>query len=282
MQKLFTKILVPVNFSRGARWALDKAVQLANKFDCDIHLVNVQSQTPAICYFPNIFFPDYFNRSVSGEMKAKMKDLEKLYSPKLKSGLLITSASQTGYWQSVLKDIIIAEHIDLVIIPRSHKRLGSSLLRRININKLAQETGCPVMTVTRNFNANHLQNIVVPVFDLLPVRKLTMATYLSFETSACIYLMGKDDFASDRSGSGYLFRAYQLLNEYGRINIRCSLQDNEDTAGSTLSYAKNVKANLIVVNPGKESRLKGWWNKLRGKYLCNESEIPVRPWLCKN
>ena len=275
MQKLFTKILVPVSFNKGARWPVDKAVQIANKFDCDIHMVNVQSPAPAIPFLPISFFPGTFTRPVSAEVKAKMKELEILHNSKLKNGLMITSATYTGHWQSVLKDMIIAEHIDLVLIPRGHKRLGSSLLRRININKLAQETGCPIMTVTRNFNANHLQNIVVPVFDLLPVRKLTMATYLSFETSACIYLMGKDDFASARSGAGYLFRAYQLLNEYGRMNIRCSLQDNEDTASSTLSYAKNVNANLIVVNPGRESRLKGWWNKLRGKYLCSESDIPV-------
>jgi hypothetical protein len=36
-----------------------------------------------------------------------------------------------------------------------------------------------------------------------------------------------------------------------------------------------VKADLIVVNAGKESWLKGWWNKLRGKQLCRESDIPV-------
>jgi hypothetical protein len=42
-----------------------------------------------------------------------------------------------------------------------------------------------------------------------------------------------------------------------------------------LAYAKNVKADIIVVNPGKESVLKGWFSRWFGKYLYKESNIPV-------
>jgi hypothetical protein len=275
MQKLFTKILVPVNFNRNTNWSVDKAVQLANKFDCDILLLHVQPPPSTIPFLYNAFFSDSFIRSPSDDLEMKIKELEIQYKSKLKQGLMMTSVILVGYWQAVMKDVIIAEHIDLTLIPRSNKRLGSAVIRHININKLSQQTNCPIMTITRNFNANHLENIVVPVFDLLPVRKLTMVTYLSFATSACIYLMGKDDSATTKNGKGYLMRAYQLLNEFGKLNIQCALQGNEDSADSTLAYAKNVNANLIVVNPGKESHLRGWWNKVRGKYLCRESDIPV-------
>jgi hypothetical protein len=131
------------------------------------------------------------------------------------------------------------------------------------------------MTITRNLNANHLQNIVVPVYDLLPVKKLTIATYLSLETSGSIYLMGKSYHRKTKTQDSYLMKAYQLLNDFGRLDIHCALRDNDDTASGTLAYAKDVNANLIVINPGQESRLKGWWGKLKGKYLCRESDIPV-------
>jgi hypothetical protein len=65
------------------------------------------------------------------------------------------------------------------------------------------------------------------------------------------------------------------LNEFGKLNIQCAFQDDPDTAAGTLAYARDIHADLIVVNPGKESRLKGWWNRLQGKYLCRESDIPV-------
>ncbi len=272
MQKLFTKILLPVNFNRNTHWSVDKAVQLANKFGCDILLLHVQSPPSPIPFFNNSPFSDSFTADY---LRIKMKELEVQCKLKLKEGLMMTSITLVGCWQSVLKDVIIAEHIDMVLIPRSHKRFTNAVIRYININKLSQQTSCFIMTMTRNFNANHLHNIVVPVFDLLPVKKLTIATYLSLETSGCIYLMGKVEPGTSNIQKGYLMRAYQLLNDFGKLNIQCALQDNEDTAGSTLTYARNVKANLIVVNPGKESRLRGLWNKLRGKYLFRESDIPV-------
>lgn len=270
MQKLFTKILVPVNFNRNTSWAVDKSIQLANKFNCDILLLNVQP----VSSFYNLFFSDHYTETSINAAVIKMKKLEQQHRSKLKEGSLMTSAVLAGNWQSVLKDVIIAEHIDLTIIPRGNSKLNNVVIRHININKLSQQTNCPVMTMTRNFNANHLQNIVVPVHDLLPVKKLTIATYLSLETNARIYLVGGDDQATGKM-DGYLMKAYQLLNELGKLNIQCALGNNDHTATETLAYAKEIKANLIVVNPGQESRLKGWWNQLRGKYLCRESDIPV-------
>jgi hypothetical protein len=272
MQKLFTKILLPVNFSRNTHWFVDKGVQLANKFGCDIVLLHAQQPPVLMPFLPVHLFS---NSTAEVHLRVKMRELELRCQAKLKEGLAITSATLVGTWQPVLKDLIIAEHIDLALVPRCNKRLGKGVIRSINIDKLSLETNCPVMTVTRNFNANHLQKIVVPVVDILPVKKLTMATYLSYESSGCIFLMGKEDSASTGPGKGYLMRAYKLLNDIGRMNIQCALQGNEDTAGSTLAYARNVKASLIVVNPGKESRLRGLWNSPGGKYLNRESDIPV-------
>ncbi len=275
MQKLFTKILVPVAFNRNTRWSVDKAIQLANKFDCDLLLLHVQPPPVTFPFLYNAISSGSFIRSTQADLSKKMRMLEQESKPKLKDGLLMTSVVLVGYWQPVLKDVIIAEHIDLALIPRNQRRFGSAILRRISVNKLSQQTKCPIMTITRNFNANHLQTIVVPVHDLLPVKKLTMATYLSLEASSDIFLMGTNHPASGDKENGYLMKAYQLLSDLGKLNIHCALQDNGDTAAGTLAYAKNVHANLIVINPGQESRLRGIWNRLRGKYLCRESDIPV-------
>jgi len=238
-------------------------------------LIHVQPPPSTISFLYNAFFSNPFTTSTENTLTAKMNELVSQYRSKMKEGLLMTSTLLVGYWQAILKDVIIAEHIDLMVIPRGRKRSGSAVIRQININKLSQQTSCPIMTITRNFNASQIHNIVVPVNELLPVKKLTMATYLSVETRGCIYLMGIDNQSTVKTEKGHLMRAYQLLNDFGKLNIQCAFQGNEDTAGSTLAYARNVNANLIVVNPGKESRLRGWWNKRRGKYLCRESDIPV-------
>ncbi|MBI5857821.1 MAG: universal stress protein [Sphingobacteriales bacterium] len=273
MQKMFTKILLPVSFDRNIRWSVDKTIQLANKFGCDILLLHVQVPS-SIPFLSNTFFSDPLAGYYKEDWEKKVKELELHYRSKLNEGLLLSSISLIGYWPVVLKDIIITKHIDLVVIPGNNRRFSSAEMQRININKLSQQTNCPIMTITRNFNANQLQKIVVPVHDLLPVKKLTIATYVSLETNGCIYLMGGDHHTT-AGDKGYLIKAYQLLNDLGKLNIQCALRENDDTANSTLAYAKDVKANLIIVNPGQESRLRGWWNKLRGKYLNQESDIPI-------
>jgi hypothetical protein len=275
MQKLFSKILLPVAFTRNTRWSVDKTVQLANKFGCDILLLHVKPQPFTIPVLYNLFFRNRNDQPKEKKLSVQLDELEQQCRLKLKVGLKISSVEIFGSWQQIIKDVIIAEHIDLTLIPRSHRRFGSAILRRVNVNSLSQQTNCPIMTITRNLNVNHLQNIVVPVHDSLPVKKLTIATYLSLENSGSIFLMGNEDHSAIKSANGYLVNAYKVLNEFGKVNIQCALRDDEDMAGSTLAFAKDVKANLIVINPGRESRLKGIWNRLSGKYLSDESDIPV-------
>ncbi|MBK9937098.1 MAG: universal stress protein [Chitinophagaceae bacterium] len=74
MQKLFTKILVPVNFNRNTGLALDKAIQLANYFDCDIHLIHVQT--------PTATFPFLYNGSFPG---SRIRESGKKYESQLKN-----------------------------------------------------------------------------------------------------------------------------------------------------------------------------------------------------
>lgn len=256
--------------------ALDKGIQLANKFECDIHLLHVQTPSTVIPFLYEGFISGSFIKSSNEDCIQQLEEFKLRCKSKLKDGLQISSAVLMGQWHSVIKETIISEHIDLVIIPKSRRRFGSALIQRLNLNRLSQQTRCPVLTVTRSFNVNQLNNIVVPVNDFLPIRKLSMATYLSKELNGNIHLMGNGGNSPDgKTERRYLIKAYHLLNEYGNVKIHCSLPGNFQQATSTLDYAKNVHADLIVVNTGKEALLKGWWNKLTGKYLYKQSDIPV-------
>jgi len=275
MQKIFNRILIPVNFSRNTSLVMDKAVEVANKFHCDILLLHVVTPGRIIPYLYDGYLTGTFIKSSMEEAEEKAALLKQEYRSMLNDGLQLSSLVVMGSWQVSMKETIIAQHIDLVIIPKYRKMYGTALIRRININKLSLQTQCPVLTVTRSFNINHLLNIVVPINDYVPVRKLALATYLAREVNGNIHLMAVGgNLPARKTGKKYLFKAYRLLSDYSTINIRCAMP-GDDSAASTLAYARNVKADLIVVNTGKESRLRGWWNKLMGKYLYKESGIPV-------
>ncbi|HEX7846227.1 MAG TPA: universal stress protein, partial [Chitinophagaceae bacterium] len=143
--------------------------------------------------------------------------------------------------------------------------------------QLAQQAQCPVLTVTEDFDSGHLQNIVVPVDDFLPIRKLSFATYLAKKANAVIHLMSSGDRSNeeDIKRTRCLTKAYQLLKEYSHVKVYCTAHSGNSIAEDTLTYAKNVNADLIVVNPGRESVMKGWFSRWMKNYLYRKSNIPV-------
>ena len=277
MKKLFTHILVPVDFNSGSEKLLEKAIQVANCFDCDIHLLHVQ--TPSVV-FPFVYEHNFLGSPVSGhgaEAADQLKQLVVQSKPSLANGLLITSTVAAGSWYTMIKEHVITHHIDLVVMPHHEKKCPGEVLHKVDINQLAQETKCAVLTVTDDFDAAQMHTIVVPVDDFIPIKKLSAATYLARKFGSVIHIMGNrsNSELDDRKKTRCLARVYQLLSDYANVKVYCSSEPAELVAEDALAYARNVKADLIVINSGKESLLKGWFSKWMGKYLYKESNIPV-------
>ena len=60
-------ILVPISFSTKNKWAIAKAIEIANSFDCNIHFVNVvhSSVAPMLPIESSIFTPyESLNRNL--------------------------------------------------------------------------------------------------------------------------------------------------------------------------------------------------------------------------
>jgi nucleotide-binding universal stress UspA family protein len=257
--------------------AMQKAVQVANEFHCDVHVLHVQTPLTIMPFLYEGYFSSSIYDSHARATARKLQQLREIYSKKLNDGLLMTISQELGDWQTMMKKTIIADHTDLVLIPKHPKRFFGALVQKININKLIQQTQCPVLTVTRRFNIHHLQNIVVPVGHTLPIRKLTMATYLARQGNGHVHLLGCSgkNKKDEKRSNWCVTRAYQLLRDYTQVNIHCTIGADNNNMEGMLIVAKNVKADLIVVNSGKETQPAGWLNRLLGRYLYKESNIPV-------
>ena len=257
MKNFFNRILVPIVYCKETEHLIDNSIQLANEFKCDLYIVYATNPS----------------RSSAD------KNLEELIESKRASihdGLLLHFTPFRGSWQQILKEAVIKSHIDLVLIPIS--KLGTDpISKQIDINILSQQTQCPVLTIYDNFDPAHLQNIVVPVDDFLPVRKLTAATFLAKKFDGVIHLLGQQ-YNSDQAAklnTICLTKAYQLLRDFTNVKIHCSTERGSTVAADTLAYARKVQADLIVVNPGKESKMGGIFNKWLARYLHRVSNIPV-------
>ena len=274
MRKLFNRLVVPVSFNRSDYWPVLKAAKLANRFGCDLVLLNAETKPGILRWIP---FRSFWRKRRAQTTSRQMEVLREWIQQRLQDGLYCKGFILPGNWQTVMKEVVIREHIDLVVLPVGGRKPGNGWTRRISIHKLSEQTNCPILTITRQFRVGRLHRIVVPVGNELSVPKLSVTSYLSQAANSHIFLVGGEDPLNAVQGKqqDYLLKAYQLLNDAGKLDVHCALNYAGDPAEGILDYARDIQADLIVINSGPESRRKGVWNKLAGNSLSRTSEIPV-------
>ncbi|HEX6191848.1 MAG TPA: universal stress protein [Chitinophagaceae bacterium] len=273
MKSFFNRILLPVVFNAETKGNIARAIGLANDLGCDLHLLHVKTFPTFLQHIKNLANQ---NKKTDQHCEMEMLALVEQFRVHMADGLLLTSAVTTGDWQAGLKKAVITNYIDLVIIPRYDSKIVDLPGGYIDVNKLAQHTQCPVLTIS-NFNGFHWQNIVVPVNDFLPLRKLTAATFLAKKFDGMVHLLGQRSNTNtiDMNNTVYLTKAYQLLRNYTKVKVYRAMQKKGSVAEDTLDYARKVHADLIVVNPGKESLAGGWFRRWMENYFPSKTNIPV-------
>lgn len=225
MYKLLNDILVPIDPKRQSPIAIDRTMQVAERFNCKVHVVHVA---------------DSFLHRAKAER---------------------TIAEYTA-----------THHVDLILAQKSPQLLPF-VPAGIDINRLAARTNCPVLSLC-NLWFNGIENIVLPIAGYLPTRRIMLATYLARTFNASVHLIsltGSDATANSRN-QAYLQKTFQLLKENTSIAVKCNSLEGRSIADTTLEYAKRIKADLILANPGAESLLSG---RMFSRFLFNQTSIPV-------
>jgi nucleotide-binding universal stress UspA family protein len=274
MHKLFNNILIPVDFSEVSELAIEKAIDIANHFQCNIHLVYIENER--LLMKKKKLLSHRADSALPGS-EAKLYQLQNKYTYKLDPGLVIQSAAVRGNKNRSVIEYSFSHRIDLLIIGKPASLSGTLLPGNFNINEITKKVGCPVLTVRKEAGNVRLMNIVLPVCSVLPIRKIMFASYLARKYNSKIHLLAiagaEDNEQGDRNQ--YLHKAYQLLRDNTNLDIECHTLRGQNIAETTLRFAKKIDADLIVINPGKESLLSGFLIRFFDGFLFNESRIPV-------
>ena len=264
MYKLFNNILVPLHSDRHSEMAIEKAVQLSAQFHCDVHLL----------FLVNRRFWKSWSTVNAAEKKLEISMLQDKYAMQLPRGCILHIGIREGNTAAAVTQYIAVNQIDLILTHRIPRWFGFDA--GPDINKLAAITGCPVLSLQTNPSLEGIRNIVLPVGEQLPLRKIMLAIYMARNSNAAIHLITLT--ANNTSASKryvYLEKTYQLLRENTNLPIQCKMVVGENIADTTLAYARKVEADLILVKAGDESLLSGPMNRLFSKFLFNRSTIPV-------
>jgi nucleotide-binding universal stress UspA family protein len=257
-------ILVPVDFTAKNKWAIAKAIDLSNNFHCNIHLVYVSSRLAS---------PFASDISTETALK-KLGQLKAAYKQQLCGEGSLEISVLTGSRSKQLAKYIEQYEMDLVITGLSKFNLPQRIISSISISHLAKKTNIPVLTIRSGGLVCHYKKIVLPVSGEVPMRQIKLAALLGRAFKSTVYFVSLRKHADEKS-QNVLDTALELVQSISTIPVQSFLLEGQNLAKSTLDFSKKINADLIMVNPIKEFRLPGFWNRITNKLLSYASKIPV-------
>jgi len=267
-------VLVPVDFSARSKWAIAKAIELANSFRCNIHLVHVVSYFTTRIVGVDTGDTVGYNVSVDTEYASKrLKQLKEQYQHHMCNDGRIEISVLSGNPQTELKKYIEQYQMDLLIKGLSKFNLLHRVWSTVSISRLVRRTNIPVLAVRSSGLVCHFKKIVLPVHDEIPMRRIRLAAALGRHFKSTIYVL------SVKSSAGHhlplLSETLQIIQSLTTIPVQSIILEGKNLAKATLDFSKKINADLIMVSSIKEFCLPGFWNKFTKKLLSYHSNIPV-------
>ena len=260
----FNTILIPVDFTVNTRVAIIKGIQLCEGPTPEIHLLNVpQAMTTGIFgYYRRVVA--YFNGGNEQNNSQLHQKLEKCLSDikKLRNDINAT------YWisDSTMVEKTIAKKAqeiaaDLIIIGKNSQHSLLPFLNTVVPSRLAKETGISVLTVKPGALSSTVKTVVVPMSSIYPEKKVNIINELKkkyYLNIRLLQLVEKDDDPDTLRAS--LVNTCRMLNDRSLDTISYDILNADRKNWNILNYCRKVDADLLIVNPGSETKI-GWLNK---------------------
>jgi Universal stress protein family len=205
--------------------------------------------------------------------RQKLEQLKATYKGQLCGRGTIEISILEGNPRQQLTKYIAQQEMDLVVVGLSKFNLLHRLASSIAISRLARKTYVPVLAVRSSGLVCHFKKIVLPVHSDIPLQRIRLATILARAFKSTVYLVSLREKAD--TTHSIISNALEIIQSLSTVPVQCFLMEGKNLAQSTLEFSKKINADLIMVNPVKEFRLPGLWNRLTNNLLSYGSNIPV-------
>jgi nucleotide-binding universal stress UspA family protein len=257
-------ILVPVDFTLKNRWAITKAIELSNSFNCNIHLVHATGKKHSLFLRDN---------NVESALK-KLEQIKAYYTTQLCGEGTIEISVMQGSRLKHLLNYIHQYEMDLAVTGLSKFNFLHRIISSISISRLAKKADIPVLGIKAGGLVCHYKKIVLPVSGEVPMRQIRLAALLGRAFKSTVYFVSLRKHADDKS-QNIIDTALEMVQSISTIPVQCFLLEGQNLAKSTLEFSRKINADLIMINPLNDFRLPGLWSRLTNKLLSYGSRIPV-------
>jgi nucleotide-binding universal stress UspA family protein len=168
--------------------------------------------------------------------------------------------------------------IDLVIMGTHGCKGFNEIFIGSNAYKTITMCPCPVLTVQTHAKKTGFTNIVLPIDDAMHSREKVNSTItLAKMYGGKIHILGLLDKGRDTDPAKLKIKldSVESLIAKAGLAYETKIIKGDNLAHAAMKYAKKIKADLISVLTGHESKLNGIFPDAFSGQIVNHSRIPV-------
>lgn len=261
-------IIVGTDFSKGSYVALELAVDIANKLECGVKIIWAKREKLLI---------DEEQLTIMTHLaEEKLEALCEQHRPKLRSGKIRWEIC-SGKVGAVISRQAQHENAPLIVIGTNGASgfekywMGSTAVR------IVQEAPVPVLTVRQGYDFHKaLERIVVPIrVNINSRQKVPPAAQMARMFDSEIHILGLMD-SPDQASSlrAYMVQTAEFLASEG-VKFKSVVKKYTNYSDAVLSYADNVKADLVVINTEQDRLISQFFLGTNAQQIVHNSQIPV-------
>ncbi len=266
------EIIVAIDFSKGSLYALELAIDIANKTGANIMMVWVDSDTNS----DNEFFTS--KGEVRNEAKIHIEKIQKEYQQKLVGGTLSFKLRKGRVYSEIANQ---AKYNDAdLIVAGTHGASGfEKMWMGSNAFRIVTYAPCPVITIRYGFNfKKKLEKIVLPIDSSTDTRqKVPFACKMAKYFDSEIHILGLYTTtlkAIRRKVDTYVNQVEKFLEE-NHVKYISNYHEADNITTTTIEYSQHVNADLVVIMTEQEKTAANFWLGPYAQQMVNNSPIPV-------
>lgn len=256
-------LLVPVDFTKVADYAINYAVEIAKQSEQNICLLHVVNQT--------------LKAKEKESIENKLNEIAE--SNKKKSGVNFSYIIEKGNLFEVISDTACEISAKLIIMG-IHGKKGIQYVLGSNAFKVIKSSKIPVMVIKRHFPEESIKNIIVPVsIEHESTKKVFKAIDFAKYFGATVHIVSllQTDSLAYKLEKEALMKNIASHIENAGINVKTDiLKIGKSNAEDTfIKYAKKLEADLIIAVAKKSSKLSELLGQNFAEQIMAKSEIPL-------
>jgi nucleotide-binding universal stress UspA family protein len=253
MSEVFSRILLPIDFTPDTEIAVKRAIELIEPTGSSIHLIHIVNPFRIVVSNP------YDARFLFSLQRSNFYRQHKMKLEQWKQTLAETLDKTTVTAEMIIsqsvEDVIVrrSKNIkpDLVIIGKHSFNSGLGIMNTVSPARIVSNSGCTVLTVKPSKFYSRNQIVVIPIGLCVPQRTIGAVASLSRKLHFVVYLVAiPESISKPTNSSGQaLLETFRILKRTPNCQVECRMINDTRLTKAARRFAASIQADMLLIHP---------------------------------